>query len=155
MASINFRISIPVINAIEKRLLINWDQLKCTCRDQELVNARIIFTHFHYTLFNMGPTEVGRLLNRNHSTVVHYTKCHERFTDTKDLKYMQAYTSVTELMQLETAIEEMLGKIEMTSEWLKTNFNHPDVKLILEDRNRYRVELAELTHKLNILTNNK
>jgi hypothetical protein len=59
-----------IIDLATKHLDVNWDHLQGRSRDRDTVRARHLLC---YTLYRTGYSmaHIGRLLDRNHSTIVH------------------------------------------------------------------------------------
>lgn len=63
-----------LFNCIELKLGVTKEQLICPVRKREYVDARHMFALFLRRNTNLSTTRVGKLLNRDHSTVVYSVK---------------------------------------------------------------------------------
>ncbi len=143
-----------VAKLIENTLGVDMHDMQTKYRHRKLIIARVIFTHLLRMLYNYGYSEIGRTLQHNHSTIIYYAKMHRDLTITKDRHYMNAYSKVTEMMQLEAALSHKKEKSAQILEWLREHHDHPDFNIILSDRDKYRQEIDEIELKIKNLTIN-
>ena len=69
--------------------IIDRDNLKSKCKDQPLVYRR---AYLMTLLRDIGLTytEIGRLMNRNHATVIYATRLHDWMVSSRDKIYLAA-----------------------------------------------------------------
>jgi chromosomal replication initiation ATPase DnaA len=60
-----------ILNAIDKVLDVNLDQIKSQTRKSRIVLARQFFCYLVRERCNYGLVDVGAMINRDHSTVLH------------------------------------------------------------------------------------
>jgi|TARA_B100000795_G_scaffold253332_1_gene223451 chromosomal replication initiation ATPase DnaA len=64
-----------LINELKQHIKTIYDtDLTNLSRKRHYVNGRIAFAKICRTYFKMGYTEIGRLLGKDHATVIHYIK---------------------------------------------------------------------------------
>ena len=60
-----------VINQIEAEIGVPFSVIKSTRRTHEVVIARQILCHIFRTVFKLSFKTIGRMLNRDHSTIIY------------------------------------------------------------------------------------
>ena len=71
-----------IVSAIKEVLSIEVEDLQSRERFRTLVNARYIYAFFARTLLGSSLSEIGKFINRDHTTIMHALKCYKDFYDT-------------------------------------------------------------------------
>ena len=79
--------------------LIEKDELNTNIRVHENVFKRVAIAHL-LRIEGYSTTKIGKLFNRDHSTIVHYSKRYEEYKDWNDFKEIEMYVAVE--LDLET-----------------------------------------------------
>lgn len=98
-------------------------------RDKYRVEARVIFSKIMKSQCNYGYTKIGRVLHKNHATIIYYIKIFDDWFDydqlfrDRYLKILDVYSSRAELKDINTAnkliydnvvLEGKIKKLEKT-----------------------------------------
>lgn len=76
-----------IIQTICRKWQVLYSDVCGRCRKRELVFARMAIAHFLREYTPLSTTEIGALISRNHSTVIHYLKTYEdEFRFNKDFR---------------------------------------------------------------------
>lgn len=76
-----------IIQTVCKIWSVSLDDVCGRCRKRELVFARMTIANFLREYTPLSTTEVGALISRNHSTVIHYIKTYkDEFRFNKDFR---------------------------------------------------------------------
>lgn len=78
--------------------LIEEYQLQTRSRKRETVYKRYYLMHALFIRSNMTLTDIGKLFNRDHSSVIHAIKEHKRWFKNMDREYLRAIHPLPELV---------------------------------------------------------
>jgi len=79
-----------IYEAVLSYCFVSEFDLKSSCRDRELVDARAIYSMLCRGLTSMTFQEIGQVLNRGHYTVIHYMKNLSHVPSVRK-KYLEIY----------------------------------------------------------------
>ena len=102
--------------------LIEKDNLNSMSRVQELVWERVAISHL-LRIEGYSTTKIGKLFNRDHSTIVHYGKLYDQAKNWDDYKEMETYVSIEldlENTEFDKELEELTlpeRVVRCTSYW--------------------------------------
>lgn len=71
-----------IFAAIKEVTGLEPDELRGRVRLRTTVNARYIYAYFARTLLGTSLEEIGNMVNRDHTTIMHALKCFKDFYDT-------------------------------------------------------------------------
>lgn len=76
-----------VIQAVCRKWNVSIDDVCGRSRKQEVVYTRMIIAYFLRQYTTLSTTKIGRLINRDHSTIIHYLKTYDsEFRFNKDFR---------------------------------------------------------------------
>ena len=82
-----------IINEICARTNIDVGKLKSTSRKREIIDARRAFMKV-FSLEGMTSTQIGKIFNKDHASVLHSNKVHKDRCDVNDKDYVKMYERV-------------------------------------------------------------
>lgn len=98
-AVLNFKVKAGnVFDAVQQISGFSMTDLFGPCRMRALCDARHMCAHFLVKRSGMSLAEVGRTLNRDHTTIINSIRVHERLM-TSDRRYRQTYQQVIQLLE--------------------------------------------------------
>lgn len=83
-----------LINDICKAFSITREELGCRRRDFKLVQARVLLSYILRKHTNLSTTAIAKLINRHHSTIVHYATVAEA-----ELKYNREFRAIRDSIE--------------------------------------------------------
>jgi len=99
-------------NEIINKICLFYDctlsQLKNKCRTPKIVRARYFIYYFLFTELKLFKSEIGRMFDQDHTTVIHGLKALEyRLDDTYDYKeYRQDYKQLKKILTIEENVTQ-------------------------------------------------
>tara|TARA_R100000458_G_C8225795_1_gene208881 strand:+ start:336 stop:779 length:444 start_codon:yes stop_codon:yes gene_type:complete len=129
-----------------KTLSLTKEQLKSRSRKREYVEGRIIFANLALSMLHTSTLEAGYLVNRDHSSVVHYRKNHNEWYGTD-----KVYTRAFDLCRnaYEPQKEFILSKSLTIDD--KLSVAYVTIKTLEEENKKLREEREQISTILNIL----
>jgi len=78
---------------------VNYDDFMGKCRERQLVYHRTIVSVVLVKMFDLGLVDCGKLINRDHSSIIHHCK---KFDDLRDIykEYDNSYTQAVGLANI-------------------------------------------------------
>lgn len=99
--------------------LIEKDELNTNLRVHENVFKRVAISNL-LRIEGYSTTEIGKLFNRDHSTVVHYSKRYQEYKDWNDFNEIEMYVAV-ELELETTTFDEELEPLSLPERIVRCN----------------------------------
>ena len=76
-----------IIQTVCRKWNVSIDDVCGRSRKQEVVYTRMIIAYFLRQYTTLSTTKIGRLINRDHSTIIHYLKAYDsEFRFNKDFR---------------------------------------------------------------------
>jgi len=140
-----------------------------SCRKRAFVDARIVFSNLLKEQ-GMGPSAIGRILGRDHATVLHYFRkfealletdkafrkqyviCREQYIGEDPIFYYSAPELRRRFMELRRELEETRGKLDEAREQLKYDRRLQPILDMVRIRTK-RGEEEEVAHRINRVYN--
>jgi hypothetical protein len=148
-------------------------KLKDPSRKREIVEARIIYSHILHNMGRMTVSRIGRSLNKNHATILHYLK-NFHYIEQNDLaliKYNHCLNAFTQhhpvnfmefdkVKKLTFSLEKQINVLTLTNNRLKKekenyekrNEQFGELYSLIENRVRPH-QVKQVTKKLNSYLN--
>lgn len=112
-----------LMDIVSETLLISRDRIKSKNRLKEVVDARKIYSILVKTYTGTTLSTIGRILNRNHATIIHYEKEHEsqykydmeyreKFVNCKNVAMFHLQDLITEDYNPNDAVQTLLTENE-------------------------------------------
>ncbi len=125
---------------------VSIDDIKSKKRNRNIVDSRVLYSHFLRKYTNYNKSRIGILIMRDHATVIHYLKNHERYLET-DFEYKVVYN------QCEALIKEKLDLYDFSNQITYIESLNKEIEFLKEKCLEYKDKYSILNFKYNKLCN--
>lgn len=99
-------------------------EIRNKSKRQDLVIARVVLSNYLYRFEKKNLSEIGRLINRNHSTIHYYLKFNKGF-------FFDAYNNFVCRLEIEKTLDDIVDDIKLAIDCNR------DIDLVLKDVIKY------------------
>lgn len=149
-----------IIEVIENTLGIPFEVITSNARTREVSDARKIIAHYLRELCGLSYNNIGRILNRDHATVIYLLSNYKTVVDVEFLRtknviksrISKSYKSLSDYIETEVQTSERatltsrLGEVEY---WLNTNPVDDYYTIMISKKRDIINELIKLQTKYN------
>jgi chromosomal replication initiation ATPase DnaA len=96
-----------IINNVLEAVGITMDRLTSDRRHRTLVDCRIYISYACRAYYHLSLSEIGRILNRDHTTILHQIAQFEKFTKNNDAEFMQVYNTIENYIATKNKVPEL------------------------------------------------
>tara|TARA_R110002074_G_scaffold305183_4_gene476412 strand:- start:125 stop:586 length:462 start_codon:yes stop_codon:yes gene_type:complete len=125
-----------IIYEICSRYDVQWFSVLSKSRARVIIDARRLYCGLLRNVFGLTFHQIGKILNKNHATIVHNTKIHDNFV--RILKsYKKNYEEIESMFYLnENYYEHEVLSVERKMDLLSARLNS-----LIEKKNEYKLKI--------------
>ena len=130
-----------VIHEICSRYNVKWTSILSKSRKTVIIDPRRLYCGILRNVFGLTFHQIGKILNKNHATIVHNTKIHDNFV--RILKsYKNNYEEIESMFYLnENYYEHEVLSVERKMDLLSARLNS-----LIEKKNEYKLKIKKQKH---------
>ena len=123
---------------ISSRYNLEWEDIESKSRKRNIIDARRLYCGLLRNVFGLTFQKIGKMLNKNHATIVHNTKIHDNFV--RILKsYKKNYQEIESLFYLsENYYEHEVLSVERKMDLLSARLD-----ALIEKKNEYKLKIKK------------
>ena len=127
-----------VIHEICSRYNVKWTSILSKSRKRGIIDPRRLYCGILRNVFGLTFHQIGKILNKNHATIVHNTKIHDNFV--RILKsYKNNYEEIESMFYLnENYYEHEVLSVERKMDLLSARLNS-----LIEKKNEYKLKIKK------------
>jgi len=125
---------------------IDKDEMYSRTRTRNLVNARVLFSHLVNKYTSYTKTRIGKMINRDHATVLYYLKNHPSFVEC-DFEYKLLNT------QCEALIKDKANLYDFSNQITYIESLHQEIEYLKEKYLECKDKYSMLNYKYQKLCN--
>jgi len=115
-------------------------EISSRTRTRNLVNARVLFSHLVNKYTSYTKTRIGRMINRDHASVLHYLKNHPIFVEC-DFEYKLLHT------QCEALIRDKANLYDFSNQITYIESLHQEIEYLKGKYLEYKDKYSMLNYK--------
>ena len=125
-----------IIHEICSRYNVEWTSILSRSRVRVIIDARRLYCGLLRNVFGLTFHQIGKILNKNHATIVHNAKIHDNFV--RILKsYKKNYEEIESMFYLnENYYEHEVLSVERKMDLLSARLNS-----LIEKKNEYKLKI--------------
>tara|TARA_R110002124_G_scaffold111950_2_gene265921 strand:- start:1477 stop:1938 length:462 start_codon:yes stop_codon:yes gene_type:complete len=127
-----------IIREICSRYNVEWTSILSKNRKRVIIDARRLYCGLLRSVFGLTFHQIGKILNKNHATIVHNVKIHDNFV--RILKsYKRNYEEIESMFYLnENYYEHEVLSVERKMDLLSARLNS-----LIEKKNEYKLKIKK------------
>lgn len=127
-----------IIREICSRYNVKWTSILSKSRQRTIIDARRLYCGILRGVFGLTFHQIGKILNKNHATIVHNVKIHDNFV--RILKsYKRNYEEIESMFYLnENYYEHEVISVERKMDLLSARLNS-----LIEKKNEYKLKIKK------------